>query len=87
MSTRELSKRDLYLLGPVLPAAALILTPWLPFVNGPNLWLGLPSMLVWPMVWLLLLVPALAGIEWGRTRYLEAAQDAALANTEGGELQ
>jgi len=84
------SKRDLYLLGPVIPAAALVLTPWLPFVNGPYLWLGLPSMLVWPMIWLLLLVPALAGIEWGRTRYLEdagAPGDSAVASAEGGQPQ
>jgi hypothetical protein len=84
-----MSKRDLYLLGPVIPSAALVLTPWLPFVNGPHLWLGLPSMIVWPMVWLLLLVPALAGIEWGRTRYLEdaAALGGSVAPAEGGEAQ
>ncbi|MGF6882600.1 hypothetical protein ABIA39_001542 [Nocardia sp. GAS34] len=90
MSAREWSTRDLYLLGPVLPAAALVLTPWLPFVNGPHLWFGLPSMVVWPMIWLLLLVPALAGIEWGRTRYLEDAEalaNSAAGSVEGGEPQ
>ncbi|WP_254206164.1 hypothetical protein [Nocardia alni] len=61
---------------------ALVLTPWLPFVNGPHLWLGLPSMLVWPMVWLLLLTPALAAIEWGRTRYVVDDRE-----LEGGEAQ
>jgi hypothetical protein len=61
---------------------ALVLTPWLPFVNGPYLWLGLPSMLVWPMAGVLLLTPALAGIEWGRTRYLVNEDE-----LEGGEPQ
>lgn len=36
-----------YHLYPVLPAVALILMPFLPFVNTTQLWFGLPRMLVW----------------------------------------
>jgi hypothetical protein len=64
--------RDALLVLPAIPAAALLLTPWLPFVDSAKLWFGLPSMLVWPAVWVFLVVPALAAVEWGRTRYLDA---------------
>lgn len=36
-----------YHLYPVLPALALVLMPFLPFVNTTQLWFGLPRMLVW----------------------------------------
>ncbi|HVV22794.1 MAG TPA: hypothetical protein VHF06_25385 [Pseudonocardiaceae bacterium] len=36
-----------YYLYPVLPALALVLMPFLPFVNTTQLWFGLPRMLVW----------------------------------------
>ncbi|MEG8179046.1 hypothetical protein GZH49_10935 [Nocardia terpenica] len=68
--------RDLVLLLPVIPAAALVATPWLPFVNTARLWLGLPAMMVWTSAWVLVIVPALAAVEWGRTRH---------SDDEGGE--
>jgi hypothetical protein len=67
-------RRDLLLLLPPIPVIALVATPWLPFVNAARLWLGLPSMLVWPSLWVLAIVPALAAVEWGRTRVLEDAR-------------
>lgn len=36
-----------YHLYPVLPVLALVLMPFLPFVNTSALWFGLPRMLVW----------------------------------------
>jgi hypothetical protein len=36
-----------YHLYPVLPVLALVLMPFLPFVNTDALWFGLPRMLVW----------------------------------------
>ncbi|QIS18303.1 hypothetical protein [Nocardia terpenica] len=68
--------RDLVLLLPVIPAVALVATPWLPFVNTARLWLGLPAMMVWTSAWVLVIVPALAAVEWGRTRHCD---------DEGGE--
>ncbi|WP_158882903.1 hypothetical protein [Amycolatopsis anabasis] len=48
-----------YHLVPAIPALALILMPFLPFVNAPGLWLGLPRMLVWGGAWCLACTPAL----------------------------
>lgn len=36
-----------YYLYPVIPVLALVLMPFLPFVNTTALWFGLPRMLVW----------------------------------------
>lgn len=36
-----------YHLYPVIPVLALVLMPFLPFVNTTALWFGLPRMLVW----------------------------------------
>jgi hypothetical protein len=36
-----------YHLFPVIPVLALVLMPFLPFVNTTQLWFGLPRMLVW----------------------------------------
>lgn len=36
-----------YHLYPAVPALALVLMPFLPFVNTAQLWFGLPRMLVW----------------------------------------
>ncbi|MEC3974818.1 hypothetical protein [Amycolatopsis sp. H20-H5] len=46
-------------LPPMLPALALVLMPFLPFVNTTGLWLGLPRMLVWGGFWCLMFTPAL----------------------------
>ncbi|HEY4019311.1 MAG TPA: hypothetical protein VGM75_11525 [Pseudonocardiaceae bacterium] len=48
-----------YHLIPVLPALALIVMPFLPFVNTSELWFGLPRMLVWGGISCALLTPAL----------------------------
>jgi hypothetical protein len=50
----------LHYIPPVIPSLALILMPFLPFLNTDSLWFGLPRMLVWGGVWCVLLVPALA---------------------------
>jgi hypothetical protein len=50
----------------LVPVVALLLTVWLPFVNRPALWLGLPSVMVWTVAWVLLLSAALAWVEFGR---------------------
>ncbi|MFD9887756.1 hypothetical protein ACFWY9_00340 [Amycolatopsis sp. NPDC059027] len=44
---------------PALPVLALVLMPFLPFVNTTGLWLGMPRMLVWGGFWCLMLTPAL----------------------------
>lgn len=44
---------------PVLPVVALVLMPFLPFVNTTGLWLGLPRMVVWGAFWCLMFTPAL----------------------------
>lgn len=40
-----------HLLCAAVPVLAFFATPFLPFVNGPQLWLGLPSVLVWGVLW------------------------------------
>ncbi|WP_433260311.1 hypothetical protein ACQPZF_23795 [Actinosynnema sp. CS-041913] len=49
-----------------VPVVALLATVSLPFVNGPHLWFGLPSMLVWSVAWVLTVTPALAFVEHRR---------------------
>ncbi|MGY2063618.1 hypothetical protein ACW9HQ_52710 [Nocardia gipuzkoensis] len=61
-----LGKRGVLVLLPLLPAVALVATPWLPFVNTDRLWFGLPAMLVWTTLWVLAIVPILAALEWAR---------------------
>ena len=48
-----------YHLIPAVPALALALMPFLPFVNTDGLWFGLPRMLVWGAAWCVLCTPAL----------------------------
>lgn len=57
-----------YHLIPVLPALALVLMPFLPFVNTSELWFGLPRMLVWGGISCVLLTPALLLTERVMTR-------------------
>ncbi|MGY4649569.1 hypothetical protein [Mycobacterium sp. URHB0021] len=47
-------------LPPVVPVLAIVLMPFLPFVNAPGLWLGLPKMMVWAAFWTICLTPAMA---------------------------
>ncbi|GAB2513936.1 hypothetical protein [Nocardia heshunensis] len=58
--------RTLLTLSPALPAAALLSAIWLPFVNTPHLWFGLPALFVWLSAWVLLITPALLLAERGR---------------------
>lgn len=44
----------------------LLATVWLPFVNRSTLWLGLPPVMLWSAVGVVLLTPALALIEYTR---------------------
>jgi hypothetical protein len=44
---------------PAVPALALALMPFLPFVNTDGLWFGLPRMLVWGAAWCVMCTPAL----------------------------
>jgi predicted MFS family arabinose efflux permease len=48
----------------VIIALALVSTVFLPFVNTSTLWLGLPSVAVWSIAWVLAIVPALAALEF-----------------------
>jgi hypothetical protein len=57
----------------------LLATVWLPFVNKAHLWLGLPSVMVWTVAWVLLLSAALAWLEFG-TDHPEDADDLAGEN-------
>lgn len=52
----------------MVPIAALLATVWLPFVNAPHIWLGMPSMMTWSVAWVILLTPALGYVEYQRTR-------------------
>ena len=40
-----------------LPVTALIVMPFLSFVNAPDLWFGLPRLMVWTVLWSLSWVP------------------------------
>lgn len=55
-------------LAAAAPAAALMATPFLPFLRTGGLWLGLPPMLVWVVLWCLLVTPALLFIARGIER-------------------
>jgi hypothetical protein len=48
----------------LIPVVALLVTVFLPFVNRPVLWLGLPSVMVWTVVWVLALSAALGWVEF-----------------------
>ena len=48
----------------VIITVALMSTVFLPFVNTSTLWLGLPSVAVWSIGWVLAIVPVLAALEF-----------------------
>lgn len=48
----------------LVPVVGLLITVGLPFVNRPALWLGLPSVMVWTVAWVLVLSAALAWVEF-----------------------
>lgn len=60
-----------------VPVAGFLSTPLLPFVNGPHLWFGIPSVLVWTAVWVVGTVVALQFVESSYRRDGGAAADAA----------
>jgi hypothetical protein len=51
-----------------LIALGLLTAPLLGFVNRPVLWFGLPSIMVWMGVLVLLITPVLATLEFTRDR-------------------
>ncbi|MFF7146411.1 MULTISPECIES: hypothetical protein [Streptomyces] len=60
-----------------VPVLAFVATPYLPFVNGPHLWFGLPSVLVWCLLWTVGTTLALAVVEHTATHPDDFAEDAA----------
>ncbi|KPI03182.1 hypothetical protein OK074_0483 [Actinobacteria bacterium OK074] len=73
-----------YHLIPAVPALALALMPFLPFVNTDGLWFGLPRMLVWGAAWCVMCTPALLLTERLMSRESgELAETAAI--TEGAD--
>ncbi|MFF7244388.1 hypothetical protein ACFZBU_10890 [Embleya sp. NPDC008237] len=52
----------------MVPVTALLATVWLPFVNAPHIWLGMPSIMTWSVGWVIALTPALGYVEYQRTR-------------------
>jgi hypothetical protein len=46
-----------------VPVVGFLATPLLPFVNGPHLWFGVPSVLVWTAIWVVGTVVALRLVE------------------------
>lgn len=48
----------------VVTVLALVSTVWLPFVNTPVLWFGLPSVMVWTALWVLALSASLGWLEF-----------------------
>jgi hypothetical protein len=63
-----------YYLPPLLPTLALVLMPFLPFVNTDALWFGMPPMLVWGGFWCVLLTPAFLLSSWMMARGREGGE-------------
>ncbi|WP_407548863.1 hypothetical protein QOM21_06970 [Streptomyces sp. Pv4-95] len=59
-----------------LPVAGFLSTPFLPFVNGPHLWFGLPSVLVWTVLWTVGTTAALAAVEHLSPHHDESEEEA-----------
>lgn len=60
-----------------VPILGFLSTPFLPFVNGPHLWFGVPSVLVWTAIWVIGTVVALRTVEASYRRDGGDALDAA----------
>ncbi|MFJ6214962.1 hypothetical protein ACIQGZ_16750 [Streptomyces sp. NPDC092296] len=69
--------RKRHLACAAVPVLGFIATPFLPFVNGPHLWLGLPSVLVWSLLWTVGTTVALAVVEHTADHPHDAAEEAA----------
>ncbi|WP_396918350.1 hypothetical protein [Mycolicibacterium sp.] len=59
-----------------VPILGFLITPFLPFVNGPHLWFGVPSVLVWTAMCVVGTVVALRIVEATYQRDGGAALDA-----------
>ncbi|MFC6061861.1 hypothetical protein [Streptomyces ochraceiscleroticus] len=71
-----MSQRHLAYLA--VPTAGFFATPYLPFVNTDRLWLGLPAVLVWAVLWTVGTTVALALYE-ARAPHPEDAEEEATA--------
>lgn len=43
----------------LVPFVMILVVSFLPAINGPHLWLGLPSLMVWIVFWTLTVTPFL----------------------------
>ncbi|WP_306317906.1 MULTISPECIES: hypothetical protein [unclassified Streptomyces] len=57
--------RSPHALWAAVPVLAFLSTPFLPFVNGPHLWFGIPSVLAWCLLWTVGTTVALALVDRG----------------------
>ncbi|MET8469700.1 hypothetical protein ABZY90_08840 [Streptomyces sp. NPDC006422] len=55
--------RSPHMLWAAVPVLAFLGTPFLPFVNGPHLWFGIPSVLAWCLLWTVGTTVALAVVD------------------------
>ncbi|MHC5258728.1 hypothetical protein ACYSUO_12645 [Streptomyces sp. UC4497] len=73
--------RSPHMLWAAVPVLAFLSTPFLPFVNGPHLWFGIPSVLAWCLLWTVGTTVALAAVDRlvfaGRPEDEEENQEAA----------
>lgn len=65
-----------------IPVLGFLATPLLPFVNGPHLWFGVPSTLVWTALCVIGTVVALRFVERSYLRDGGGAIDAADASAD-----
>lgn len=71
----------------IVAILGLLSTVWLPFVNTPALWLGIPSVMLWTILWVLALSAALAWVEFG-THHRDDDEDwTADVRTEASEVR
>ena len=57
-----------------IPVLGFFAAPFLPFVNGPHLWFGLPSVLVWAVLWTVGTTLALYAVERSADHPYDAAE-------------
>lgn len=70
----------------VVIVVALLATVFLPFVNQSALWLGIPSVMLWSAIGVVLLTPALALVEYTRGRRGQTDTDDTGAGTDDSEV-
>lgn len=64
-----------------VPVLGFLLTPLLPFVNGPHLWFGFPSVLVWTALCVAATIVSLRIVEASYLR--DGGREADRADLEG----